>query len=297
LFELSGRNSMRFFAPPKDRPERGYRITVDSQSGDLGQGRMAIRVRPRGPHKCIVVLSARLDLRQSNYIARSIAKASRSINRSANMSLAYAMMLSLQREAERRAGYQRPARPPTPLSPPAVELRKVLPLLTRGDLVLLDVNDEKLQQIGIFGLIYRDRSRVREVMLDADAFGSAMMPGSEAKVVSRQGPVTVFDWDINLPLVGVSGQMRLHDQDPRVAIEATHGALQGGSWNFETTALSKQVTIITGWARFDLGKSSWLLKRLAAADPYLGHGLSAASEVMLVRAIRTRARKLDEGEK
>ena len=49
--------------------------------------------------------------------------------------------------------------------------------------------------------------------------------------------------------------------------------------------------MMSGWARFDLRKSSWLLRSLLNADPYLGHGMTAASEVMLLRALRSRSRK------
>jgi hypothetical protein len=169
-----------------------------------------------------------------------------------------------------------------------------LPMLARGDLVMLDMSGDKLNQISVFGLIYRDRALVREVMLDTDAFGSALMPGSAAKVVSRQDGVTTFDWDIDLPLVGVSGRMRMQDGDPVVAVDAIDGALEGGRWNFETQALSREATMISGWASFDVRNSSWFLRALTDADPYLGHGMSAASQVMLLRALRSRTIKRAE---
>ncbi len=293
LLELSGRNAMRIYEPPPSRADRGYRVTIDSQHGDLGSGRMSMRVLPHGAGHSMLVLSMRLDLRKANYVARKIARAARSINRSANMSMAYAMVLSLRREAERRAGY----RPPNAgskrvrLHKPAIDEKAVLPLLRRGDLVLHHMRGDELDQIAIFGLIHRKPELIREVMLDANAFGSALMPGSDATVVSSENGVTTFDWDIDLPLVGVSGTMRLRDKNPVVAIEATDGALRGGRWHFETKPIGKRATMMSGWARFDLRKSSWLLRSLLNADPYLGHGMTAASEVMLLRALRSRSRK------
>jgi hypothetical protein len=81
---------------------------------------------------------------------------------------------------------------------------------------------------------------------------------------------------------------------PVVEIEAVHGALQGGRWLFETSELQKGTTLITAWARFDLAESAWLVRRLAEIDPNLGHGLTVASEVMLVRALRARSTKRAE---
>ena len=294
LLSLEGRNAMTVYPPPPARPELGHRVTIDSQSGDFGVGRMSLRVLPRGAQESLLVVSMRLDLRTANYVARRLARAARSINRSANMALAYTMLLSFRREAEARARYTPPAPATTALHKPAFDARGALPLLVRGDLVLLDMSGDRLNQISVFGLINRQRSLVREVMVDTDAFGSALMPGSEAVVVDRRDGVTTFDWDIDLPLVGVSGRMRMREGDPVVAVDAIDGALRGGRWNFETVELAREATMITGWARFDLRNTSWFLRALTDADPYLGHGMSAASQVMLMRALRSRANKRAE---
>jgi hypothetical protein len=128
-------------------------------------------------------------------------------------------------------------------------------------------------------------------MRDANSFGSALVPGSQAKVVSQTGGITMFDWSIDLPLVGVSGQMRMQEQNKHLAIDATGGALKGGRWLFELTSLGPKVTLVTGWARFDFSNSTWLLEKILNADPYFGVGMTGASEVMLVRALRSRAAK------
>ena len=103
--------------------------------------------------------------------------------------------------------------------------------------------------------------------------------------------MTTLDWAINLPVVGVSGQMELVDQHPKLSVVATQGSLKGGKWLFETTPLAADATLLTGWARFDFSNSSWLIEKLIAADPLLGQGLVGASELMLLRAVRTRASK------
>jgi hypothetical protein len=292
LFRLSGRNAMTSLAPPPDRPDAGWRFAIDSQGGDFGVGRMIIRVLPErtAANTALLLISTRMDLRKSNYVVRQMAKATRSINRSANMSLAYAMALSFRREAERRAGYTPPAHKVTELAKPVVKARSLIPLLLRGDLVTLDMTGDHLHQVGVFALIHHGHDRVREIMLDANAFGAALVPGSEAHVVARDGRVTTFDWSIDIPLVGASGRMTMRDDDPILAIDAVEGALAGGEWRFEARAVSKRATMVSGWASFDLKRSTWLLQALANADPYLGHGMTAASEVMLVRALRTQSR-------
>lgn len=294
LLTLRGRSAMTVFAPAPERAESGYRITIDSLAGDLGTGRTAIRVLPRGEHESLLVISMRIDLRNANYVARQVAKAARSMNRSANLSLASSMMLGLRHEAEQRAGYRAPAREAKPLSRPSLDARAALPLLSRGDLVLLDLNGDALDQVAAFGLVMHDRALVREVMLDADAFGSALVPGSTAKVVAREGSDVTFDWNVNLPIVGVSGRMRMHPSDAEIAIDAVDGALKGGRWNFDLQELGKGATLVTSWAKFDVRGSSWFIRRLADGDPFLAHGISASGEIMLVRALRALAGKRAE---
>ena len=294
LLSLAGRNAMTIYAPPPSRADAGYRITIDSQSGDFGTGRMVLRVLPHGPKESLLMIAMRLDLRTSNYVARKMAQAGRSMNRSANMSLAYTMLLSFRREAEKRAGKPPDTRAKPALQKPGLDVGRALPLLARGDLVLLDMSGDRMNQLAVFGLVHRQRSLVRTVMLDADAFGSALMPGSGATVIAKQDGVTTFDWDIDLPLVGVSGRMRMRDADQIVAVEAIEGALSGGHWNFEMQELAPEATMIAGWASFDLRNTSWFLRALTDADPYLGHGMSAASQVMLMRAVRSRTNKLAE---
>jgi hypothetical protein len=253
---------------------------------------MSLRVLPRGATASLLVLSMRLDLREANYVTRELAKAARSINRSANMALAYTLVLSTRREAERRAGHAPSAGAPATLHKPALDMATALPLLARGDLVLMEMSGDRLDQLAIFGLVHEPTAIVREVMLDADAFGAALLPGSAAEVVERRGASTTFDWEIDLPLVGVSGRMRMSDQAPVVAVEALDGALRGGNWRFETTQLGKHATLIASWARFDIRSTNWFVRNLADADPFLGHGMSAASQIMLVRALRSRSTKL-----
>jgi hypothetical protein len=69
------------------------------------------------------------------------------------------------------------------------------------------------------------------------------------------------------------------------------GALSGGRWLFELAPIGDKATLVTGWARFDFSNSTWLLEKLLDADPFFGVGMTGASEVMLVRALRSRASK------
>jgi carbon monoxide dehydrogenase subunit G len=291
VLQLSGRNVMTVYSAPVDRPDQTTRVTIDSENGDLGRGRFLLRIVPYGIGRSVLVLSMRLDLREANYVARQLAKAARSVNRSANLALAVSMALHIEREAERRAGSKPVVSVARPLTKPEANPNQLWPLLNRGDLLLLATRGDQLDQIGVLAMIGAKRDKVHAALSDARAFGAALIPGSVAEVVAEEAGVTTFDWDINLPLVGLSGRMRMASAEPVLAIDATAGALHGGSWRFELAPFGKHATFVTGWARFDFKKSTWLLEKMVSADAYVGHGMSAASEVMLVRALRSRATK------
>jgi hypothetical protein len=290
VLHLRGRNTMTIYrsVPGKDTPAR---VTIDSDEGDMGRGRFLIRVYPESAKSALLLVSMRLDLREANYVARQMAKAARSINRSANLSLTMSMVLNLRREAERRAGIVAAKVPLTGIEKPVYDLKALAPMLSRGDLLFFHMVGEQLSQVSVIGAIDQPFEKVASTMRDANSFGSALVPGSEAKVISQADGITQFDWSIDLPLVGVGGRMRMQDQQSRLAIDATKGALQGGRWLFELTSLGPKVTLVTGWARFDFSNSTWLLEKILSADPYFGVGMTGASEVMLMRALRSRAAK------
>jgi hypothetical protein len=291
LLRMRGRNQMTMYPARAGDTTRGTRVTIDSLEGDLGRGRILFRVQPRGAADCVLVVSMRLDLREANYIARQVAKAARSVNRSANIALAFSMALHTQLEAEKREPRARTQHGPVSVRKPNVELTRIAPLLQRGDLLLFETHGATLDQVSVLGVVTRNVDLVQKVMRDAKGFGDSLVPGSKAEVLSRKDAVTTFDWSIGLPLLGVSGKMRLVDEGQRLAIEATDGALTGGRWWFEATPVAPEATLVTGWSRFDFENSVWLLEKLVAADAYLGHGIAGASELMLLRAIRTRAFK------
>jgi hypothetical protein len=288
VLHMQGRNVMTVYPAPVGRADAASRITIDSEQGDLGRGRFLFRVHPRGEASLLVV-SMRLDLREANFVARQVAKAARSINRSANVALAFSLALHVRSEAERQAKHPPAAGLPRGLRKPEIELARLAPLLNRGDLLFFSTSGVELDQIAVVGAVAQSEAKVQSVMHDAESFGSALLPGSTAKVVARDASSTTFDWAVALPLVGVSGRMRMEDKPPVLSVAATQGALSGGRWLFSLTPVTPEVTLVTSWARFDFSHSTWLLEKLVSADPYLGQGIIGASQIVLMRAVRARA--------
>jgi len=292
LFQLRGRNAMTVYTPPAGRSKKGYRITLDSNNGDLGRGRVLMRVIPVAKTRSLLSISVRLDMRKANYVVREMAVASNSINRSANILISCSTLLSLKEEVERRAGFiPKKQKNHHKLAKPTLALDKIKPLLARGDLLLFDMQGSRLNQITVIGQIPVGKVTVKDLMRHVQTFGTALVPGSFVEVVSYQQDRADFDWGVDLPLVDVEGRMHLWQEGDIIAIDATSGALSGGRWRFEATPLSKNSSIVVGWTRFDMKNSTWLLEYLISVDPNLGHGLSAAADIMVMRSLRNRAKK------
>ncbi|MCA9600926.1 MAG: SRPBCC family protein [Polyangiales bacterium] len=286
LFTLTGRNIMTVFPPPAQKPDRGYRISIRSTGGDLGTGRMMWRVYPSGQNESLVVFSSRIDLRKANWITRQINHGQRSVNRTANIALAFAMLRGVTRQTEG----QRPAvTNPTELERPEVDVRKLAAFLNRGDLLLIDMRGDRLNQVASVGRMFARYTKVRKVMDNPEEFGSALIPGSYVKVAHREDEVTDFRWGIDIPLIGTSGTMRMKNGESLITIDATKGAVKGGAWRFEPIKLPWKEGAMVSWGRFEPEKASWLVKMIVEGNKDLGDGIVIGSQLMVHRAIRTRS--------
>lgn len=285
VFRLSGQNVMTTY-PGNAR--RGHRVDVRAIGGDLGQGRFVWRVHPEGPNRSMVVLSIRLDMRGANYVADRLSGGGRSVFRSINTILGTVMLLGTEREAERRAGHSEPARPTPALARPEYDMMALTRLIGQGDLVFLERNGDAIERVSVVARMGARRSRVRPIMNDPEQFGQSLVHGSRARVVARTDAHVDFDWEIPLPLVGVSGQMRLHPSDAAIHVAGRSGALRSGHWFYDSHSYEWGDTAIVGWARFDLRQTARLVRNLVEDQPDIGHGLAMATQVMVVRSLRNR---------
>jgi len=239
----------------------------------------------------MLTLSTRMDLRDANYVTQQMRAAGRSLSRSITMTLGLGMMLRAQAEAERRAG--REARTVgSDLSRPAFEMARLEPLLRRGDVILVEAAGTELRQASVWTRYERPEAQVRSIMMDPVAFAQALIQGSSATISGERDEHGVdFEWRVDLPLVGTHGSMRLENlADGVIELQALEGAMHGGRWRFDTERLPSGATGVVGWARFEVADANFLLRAIVDADRGFRAGLSAATEVMMARALRIRLR-------
>ncbi|MET0287254.1 MAG: SRPBCC family protein [Polyangiales bacterium] len=288
---LEGENRMTILAPPKGKPEQGYRISIKSERGQLGEGRLMWRVLPAGKNRSFVSLGLRIDMRDANYVMKKLDAAARSINRSINIALAHVMMLGTKREAERQAGSTVTLPASVPFDAPKLDLEKLKPILERADLLTMELTPTGLGKLSVIGRGGATPQELNRVMTDPDTFGKSLVQGSYTRVTKTEGKTKTFEWGVNLPLVGTKGEMTMTSEPELVSIDATNGALKGGRWRFITPRLATGEGIVVGYSQFDVTKSSWLVEKIAGIDPSMGHGLAAATQVMMLRALRKRVQQ------
>lgn len=291
VFTLRGTNTMQQYAPPRGHPEMGYRFVVRATGGDLGEGRTVWRVLPRGADRSLVMTSSRMDLQDANYLARQLSQGGSSINRTVNIAINFAMLLRTRMEAERRAGHTRPAiATPSGDDPerPVFDATRLERMFGRGDLMWVETSGDDLGRVAVIGAMHTQEPITRAAMLDPEGFTRGLLIGSHASVLER-GPSGVrFEWGIDLPLVGTSGQMQLGEgADGRVHLDGVQGALSTARWRFETVARPYGTMVVT-WGRFDPAEGLWLLRAVTDADGAFRPGLGGAAQLMLVRGLRSR---------
>lgn len=286
---LEGENRMSVFPPPAERPDLGHRISVKSERGQLGEGRLMWRVFPMGDKRSLLMLAMRVDMRDANFVMQKLASAAKSVNRSVNLALCYVMVLGTKREAEKRAGAPESFAKNVTFEAPELDLPKLKTLLGRADLLLMELTPQGLGKLSVVGRTGMRPASLLPVMTEPETFGKSLVPGSYTRVTKREGKEKTFEWGISLPLIGTSGTMHMQEQDGTLAIAAVDGALKGGQWRFATPTLPNGEAVVVGYASFDITKTTWLIEKIASLDPYMGHGLAAASQVMMLRALRKRA--------
>lgn len=288
VFTLRGQNIMTRYP---GSPTRGHRIDVRSIGGDLGVGRMMWRVLPDGPGRSLLVLSSRIDMRGANWVTEQMASGGNSVNRTINIALSTVMMLGTRREAESRAGHTPPTSEQPDLLRPSIDFERLAPILSRGDLVLMDMRGDALDQVTVLGRTGELLGPVREVMVDPEEFGRSLMHGSRAQVVERTESGVMFDWGIPLPLINVSGRMQLRQEGSVVAVDGISGSLSDGKWRFDTHTYASGEAVLYGWTRFDPADSARLIRRLIEGNTYFSHGLVAGTQVMVARSVRSRIQR------
>lgn len=286
LFSLTGHNVMTTY--PGDST-RGYRFDIRTTGGDLGIGRVMWRVYPDGPKKSLIVFSSRLDMRDANYITRQLASEGNAVNRTINVAVAMVTLLEVKTEAERRAGTHVDGKfASKPLRRPRVDMRALHPLLARGDLVFMDLDGDTMQSVTVVGRSGASVRRVRRVMLDPEVFGQSLLHGSCAEVIERTHQGVKFEWEIPIPLLHVGGEMMLRPSPTVVAVDGISGTLSKGRWRFDTHRYPGGEAGVIAWATFDPADSPKLIRKLIAGNTHFSHGFVAATQLAVMRSLRTR---------
>jgi hypothetical protein len=286
LFSMTGHNVMTTY-PGDD--QRGYRFDIRTIGGDLGIGRVMWRVYPEGPKKSLVVFSSRLDMRDANYITRQLSAEGNAVNRTINVAVAMVTLLEVKAEAEKRAGtYISGKFRARPLSRPYVNMNALRALLARGDLVFMDIDGDTMQKVTVVGRAGTSVGRVRRVMLDPEEFGKSLLHGTCAEVIERTDEATRFEWEIPIPLIHVGGEMILRPSPTVIAVDGVSGTLSRGQWRFDTHRYRSGEAGVVAWATFDPADSPKLIRKLIAGNTYFSHGFVAATQLAVMRSLRTR---------
>jgi hypothetical protein len=288
LFSLTGHNVMTTY--PGDAT-RGYRFDIRTTGGDLGIGRVMWRVYPEGRDKSLIVFSSRLDMRDANYITRQLASEGNAVNRTINVAVAMVTLLEVKAEAERRAGTSIDGRfAMKALRRPRVDMNALHPLLGRGDLVFMDLDGDTMQSVTVVGRSGASVGRVRRVMLDPEEFSKSLLHGTCAEVTERTDQGTKFEWEIPIPLLHVGGEMVLRPSPTVIAVDGISGTLSKGQWRFDTHRYPGGEAGVVAWATFDPADSPKLIRKLIAGNTHFSHGFVAATQLAVMRSLRTRAR-------
>jgi hypothetical protein len=125
-------------------------------------------------------------------------------------------------------------------------------------------------------------------MLDPEEFGQSLLHGTCAEVVERTDRGVRFEWKIPIPLIHVGGEMILRPSSTIIAVDGISGTLSRGQWRFDTHRYRGGEAGVVAWATFDPADSPKLIRKLIAGNTYFSHGFVAATQLAVMRSLRTR---------
>ncbi len=286
LFSMTGQNVMTTYPASA---ERGYRFDIRTIGGELGIGRVMWRVFSDGPQKSVVVFSSRLDMRDANYITRQLSQEGNAVNRTINVAVAMVTLLEIKEQAETLVGSHVSTRAPAkPLQRPDLDMNALRGILGRGDLVFMDLDGYTMQRVTVVGRTGASVQRVRRVMLDPEEFGQSLLHGTCAEIVEKTEEGVRFEWEIPIPLIHVGGEMILRPSPSVISVDGLSGTLSQGRWRFDTHRYRGGEAGVVAWATFDPADSPKFIRKLIAGNTYFSHGFVAATQLAVMRSLRTR---------
>jgi len=77
-----------------------------------------------------------------------------------------------------------------------------------------------------------------------------------------------------------------------IAIDGISGTISKGQWRFDTHRYPDGEAGVIAWAVFDPADSPNLIRKLIAGNTQFSHGFVAATQLAVMRSLRTRVRLL-----
>ncbi len=117
------------------------------------------------------------------------------------------------------------------------------------------------------------------VELQAQATGAGSPSAARRKIV---------DWELEVPLVNLSGRVAVSERGDGVDVEMVSGDLAPGRIRFTISSRAGGATLVAD-AQLDIEHSSWLLRRIMARSPVGQPAALLASAYVALRAVALRA--------
>jgi ribosome-associated toxin RatA of RatAB toxin-antitoxin module len=177
-----------------------------------------------------------------------------------------------------------------------VDLVKLVPLLARGELSLVEsLEDGRLRQVTVIGLVEAPPERVWKVLTDYENWPRIISSVAEVEVVKREGKDAVVELEIEVPGSNVEYTRRHRHDPPRridIWLEDDEGDITTGGWRWELVPHDGGArTILVNTLFYDAADASWVLRRMKASNPAADHGLCVASGMVAIRSVKKHAEK------
>lgn len=292
VFNLKGTRMMR-----GRRPEL---VEVRGVDGNFKESRERWELYPLdGGQRTLAAFYRTVDVKTAGVMLKTMVSLEPSMEHGVNLAAGFVHIRDVRRFVEglplpkaEAAGGPVPTLRTLELGPDGLDLAALEKLLARGQLALIESNDDgSLKQVALLTRVEASKRAFGDVVRAASRYPEFIPNLVSQKVAEHDGGKRLrLEYELEVPLANLDGvsEMTIGD-DGNIDVVAVGGDIQRGRWRWELHALGDHVTVPVHYAYSDVTQTSWFVKQLIEKQPLFEHGINVAASTVALTAMKARA--------
>lgn len=281
-----------------------HRIEMLTTGGDVSKGGWSWRLHSVGPKKAHTVVFGTFvsTIDRGSWVMQWMLKNVPSMPVAMNVGAGLSFVEAMQRKAEGKpdGGRLRKTKGRAlwklrPMFSESKQLRSLMPLLGRGDLALIEsFPDGTLRQVNVLARFQARVKKVRHTVSDIRSWGRWLKAVRRVSVRRKVG--NQIDYRIRvklLPFYSLKTRHRMFLHDKHIDMKVLGGSIKRARYKYHFYKVPKKpkASVFVYSLYIDLRSTNSILRGIFAQNKEVEHGVTMASAVIWVNALRKRVER------